>query len=61
MVLTLVQSNQDHTTGIEQDEMEQKIIDRNPSGSSNVTLSDNVANVPVWFPLEYGYFSTLII
>lgn len=38
MVLTFVQSNQYHTIGIKQDKMEQKIIDRNPSGSSNVTL-----------------------
>lgn len=38
MVLTFVQSNQYHTIGIKQDKMEQKIIDRNPSGSSIVTL-----------------------
>lgn len=56
MVLTFVQSNQYHTIGIKQDKMEQKIIDRNPSGSSNVTLRGNVANAPVLVPIRIWLF-----
>lgn len=56
MVLTFVRSNQYHTIGIKQVKMEQKIIDRNPSGSSNVTLRGNVADAPVLVPIRIWLF-----